>query len=109
MIARRLISVDSTGRGTFDITPEVETFVEASDISVGLCHIFVQHTSASLIVCENVDPSVREDLETFMLDIVTDGDHRFRHDQEGPDDMAAHIRSVITQTTITAPIAIIVE
>jgi secondary thiamine-phosphate synthase enzyme len=104
LIYQRSISVATSGRGTFEITRDIESLVAASGVSIGLCHVFIQHTSASLILCENADPGVRTDLETFMGDIAPDGDRRFIHDQEGPDDMPAHIRSVITQAEITLPI-----
>ena len=75
-----------------------------SGITNGLCHVFVHHTSASLMFCENADPSVRRDLETFMSRIAPDGDPVYEHASEGPDDMPAHIRSVLTQTEITLPV-----
>jgi secondary thiamine-phosphate synthase enzyme len=104
VVYQRSINVATGGRGTFEVTRKIESLVAASGMSTGLCHVFIQHTSASLILCENADPSVRTDLETFMGDIAPDGDGRFVHDQEGPDDMPAHIRSVITQSEITLPI-----
>ena len=104
MVYQCNISVTTKGRGTVEITSEVESHVATSGIGSGLCHIFIQHTSASLILCENADPNVRRDLETFMRDIAPDGDRRFVHDQEGPDDMPAHIRSILTQTDLTIPI-----
>ncbi len=99
------LSVATEGRGTYEITRDIEALVSASEVSVGLCHVFVLHTSASLIVCENADVNVRRDLEAFMADLAPDGDPRFVHTQEGPDDMPAHIRSVLTQTAITVPVA----
>jgi secondary thiamine-phosphate synthase enzyme len=96
--------VPTEGRGTYEITHEIKALVSGSGVGVGLCNVFVQHTSASLIVCENADGDVRRDLETFMRDLVPDGDRRFIHRQEGPDDMPAHIRSVLTQTAVTVPV-----
>ncbi len=78
--------------------------VKRSGVRHGLCHLFIRHTSASLIVCENADPAVRHDLETFMAKLSPDGDPTFTHRQEGEDDMAAHIRSVITQTEMSVPV-----
>ncbi len=75
-----------------------------SGISVGICHVFIQHTSASLMVCENADPDVYHDLENFMLKLVPDGDPMFIHTSEGEDDMSAHVRSILTQTELTLPI-----
>ncbi len=98
------ISVQTRGRETIDISREVEQLLRASQIEQGLCHVFVHHTSASLIITENADSNVRRDLENFIAKLVLDGDPDYRHDQEGPDDMAAHIRSVLTQSEITIPI-----
>jgi secondary thiamine-phosphate synthase enzyme len=82
----------------------VSEAVADTDTDVSLCHVFITHTSASLMLCENADPDVRRDLETFMSDLVPDGDSRFVHTAEGPDDMPAHVRSVLTQTELTLPI-----
>lgn len=97
--------IDTRGRGTLDITPQVARIVGESRIDTGTCHVFLHHTSASLILCENADPTVRIDLEDFMGRLVRDGDPRFRHDDEGPDDMAAHIRSILTKMDITLPVS----
>ncbi len=96
--------VETRGRGSVDITGRVAAAVDASDVDDGLCHLFIRHTSASLIVNENADPAVLQDLETFMRDLVPDGDPRFRHTAEGPDDMPAHIRSILTQTDLSIPV-----
>ncbi len=104
MVFQRSVNVATGGRGTVEITRDIESLVAESGMNAGLCHVFIQHTSASLVLCENADPAVRTDLETFMGDIAPDGDRRFVHDQEGPDDMPAHIRSIITQSEITLPI-----
>jgi len=102
---QEIISVKTQGRSTIDITYEIEKLVARSGIKVGLCNLFIQHTSASLILCENADPDVRLDLENFMRQIVKDGDALFRHTAEGPDDMPAHIRNVLTSSSLTIPIA----
>lgn len=99
------LELRTDGRGTRDITREVAQVVRAADAGTGLCHVFVRHTSASLIICENADPSVRRDLERFTADWVPDGDPRFEHAVEGADDMPAHIRSVFTHTALTVPVA----
>jgi secondary thiamine-phosphate synthase enzyme len=104
MMQQYSISIQTRGRATIDISDEVGRLVSASAIDCGLCHVFIQHTSASLIITENADGNVRRDLETYLSRLVTDGDPAYLHDQEGPDDMAAHIRSVLTQTEITIPI-----
>lgn len=99
------ITVDSRGRGTVDVTAEVQRAVADAGVDSGLCNVFVHHTSASLIVCENADPSVRGDLERFFARLVPDGDPIFEHTAEGPDDMSAHVRSILTQTSISLPVA----
>ena len=104
MIEQQTISVHTQGRSTINITSEVEQVLRNSCIETGLCHVFVHHSSASLIITENADSDVRRDLENFISKLVQDGDPAYLHDQEGPDDMAAHIRSVLTQTEITIPI-----
>ncbi|MEW5756686.1 MAG: secondary thiamine-phosphate synthase enzyme YjbQ [Pseudomonadota bacterium] len=105
MLKQESVVVATTqGRGTYEITEQVARIVRAAGITTGLCHVFVHHTSASLMLCENADPSVRRDLERFMSALAPDGDRRYEHDDEGPDDMAAHIRTVITQTGLTIPV-----
>ena len=105
MTHQEQLVIDTRGRGTLDITPQVARIVGESRIDTGTCHVFLHHTSASLILCENADPTVRTDLEDFMGRLVRDGDPRFRHDDEGPDDMAAHIRSILTKMDITLPVS----
>lgn len=97
-------TVSTGGRGTSDVTARIQKAVRASGIQTGMCHVFVRHTSASLMLCENADPAVRYDLETFMARQVPDGDPMFTHDAEGPDDMPAHIRSILTQSDLNLPI-----
>ena len=102
---RTNINVPTQGRGTYDITSQAMKLVVESEIGEGLCNLFIAHTSASLIVCENADPDVRVDLERFLSDLVPDGDPRYRHQDEGPDDMPAHVRSVLTSTSLCIPVA----
>lgn len=104
MIEQQTITVRTEGRGTINITREVDEVLRSSAVEQGLCHVFVHHTSASLIITENADSDVRRDLENYIAKLVLDGDPAYLHDQEGPDDMAAHIRSVLTQSEITIPI-----
>ena len=104
MVFQHTLTVATRGRGTHDLTREVQAAVRDSGIRTGLCHVFVQHTSASLMLCENADPAVRADLERFMSRIAPDGDPLFQHDDEGPDDMPAHVRSVLTGTDLTLPV-----
>jgi secondary thiamine-phosphate synthase enzyme len=104
MVHRGELSISTRSRGTYDITRDIATIVTASSVHVGLATVFIHHTSASLIICENADPSVREDLEAFAARLVPDGDPLFTHDAEGDDDMPAHIRSVLTQTSLGIPV-----
>ena len=104
MVVQETLTVSTRGRGTYDISGDVAKIVTSSGVKNGLCNVFVQHTSASLMLCENADPTVRSDLESFMSRIVPDGDPLFQHTTEGPDDMPAHVRSVLTQSGLTVPI-----
>ncbi|MBT8066695.1 MAG: secondary thiamine-phosphate synthase enzyme YjbQ [Gammaproteobacteria bacterium] len=104
MIDQRELRVSTKGRGTYDITGDVQRAVRDSGVTSGLCHVFICHTSASLMLCENADPSVMRDLETFMSRQVPDGDPIFTHTAEGPDDMPAHIRSILTQSDLNLPV-----
>ncbi|MGE0546678.1 MAG: secondary thiamine-phosphate synthase enzyme YjbQ [Kofleriaceae bacterium] len=104
MVHRGELTVATHGRGSYDITNDVIGIVGDSRIRDGLATIWVHHTSASLIVCENADPTVRRDLEAFMARLVPDGDKLFMHTDEGEDDMPAHVRSVLTQTSIGVPV-----
>jgi len=105
MIYQETVSIITPGRGTTDITPLLVRQLKQSGITTGICNIFIQHTSASLILCENADPAVRVDLETFMSSLIKDGDPAFRHDTEGADDMPAHIRSILTDSSLTVPVS----
>jgi len=98
------IEIRNSGRGFTEITSQVNQQVLASRLQSGLCHLFLRHTSASLLITENADRDVRADLETFMQKCAPDGDPAYRHDMEGPDDMPAHIRSVLTSTELTVPV-----
>ena len=99
------LTVQSSGRGAYEVTQNIEQMIRDSGVQQGLCHLFIQHTSASLIISENADPAVHKDLETFMSRLSPDGDSMFTHRAEGDDDMPAHIRSVLTQTELNVPIA----
>lgn len=104
MISHRDIEIRTRGRGTYDLTAQVQSAVRDSGLRTGLCQVFCQHTSASLMLCENADPEVRADLERFMQRLVPDGDPLFRHVAEGPDDMPAHVRSLVTQSALSLPV-----
>lgn len=99
------MQIRTSGRGSYEITGDVERVVADSRVKTGLCHLFIQHTSASLIVCENADPTVRRDLDTWFERMVPDGDPMFDHTAEGADDMPAHIRSILTQSSLTIPVS----
>lgn len=105
MIFQSTLAFRTRGRGTTDITADVATTVAASGVRTGLCTVFVQHTTASLILCENADPDVRHDLETLFARLAPDGDSAWHHDTEGPDDMASHARSILAGSTLTVPVS----
>jgi len=104
MLSQCELSVATAGRGTYELSEQVQDAVLASGIGAGMCHLFIRHTSASLMLCENADPAVMRDLETFMSRTAPDGDPMFTHTDEGPDDMPAHIRSILTQSDLNIPI-----
>ena len=97
------ISIDTQGRGCINVTDHVQKAIPVG--CNGIAHVFIQHTSASLIIMENADPDVLTDLERYFTDLVLDGDPRFKHSAEGPDDMSAHVRSALTQTSLSVPVA----
>lgn len=104
MSLTREIIVRTPGRGLHEITGEVSRVVRESASRDGLCTLFIRHTSASLLIQENADPSARADLEAWLDRHVPDGDLRFTHTDEGPDDMPSHIRAALTQVSISIPI-----
>ena len=104
MVIQETLIIRTAGRGSIEISRQINDLVRGSGISSGICNIFIQHTSASLILCENADPTVRTDLESFMEKLVPDGDTMFRHTAEGADDMPAHIRSILTDSSVTVPV-----
>jgi secondary thiamine-phosphate synthase enzyme len=104
MIHQQQLLFSTTGRGTLDITSEVARIVGIACCATGVATIFVHHTSASLILCENADPEVRADLEAWLARAVPDGDALYRHTAEGPDDMPAHVRSTLTASSLSIPI-----
>jgi len=104
MVHQQQLRFSTKGRGTYNISQQVDEVISESGIKTGICQIFIHHTSASLILCENADPTVRTDLETFMKRLVPDGDNMFKHKDEGDDDMPAHIRTVLTESSLSIPI-----
>ena len=105
MFKRYSLKIQTSGRSTIEITADINNLVSRSGIMTGLCHVFIEHTSASLIITENADADVRRDLEYFISKLVIDGDPNYIHNQEGDDDMAAHIRSVLTSSETTIPVS----
>ena len=105
MAGQQTLQFRTQGRSTLDITGEVGRVVRMAGVGVGLVNVFVQHTSCSLTITENADPSVRHDLETLARRWAPDGDTAYRHDDEGDDDMAAHARSVLTGCSVTVPVS----
>jgi secondary thiamine-phosphate synthase enzyme len=105
MIVQQQLFVQTHRRGTTNISQQVTDVIASASIGYGLCHVFVHHTSASLMLCENADPTVRKDLDKFMQRLAPDGDPLFDHVDEGPDDMPAHVRTVITHTDLTIPVS----
>ena len=104
MVNQQTIRISTDGRGFYDITSKVNSFLQDTPFEKGLCHVFIQHTSASLLICENADPNVRHDVEQFFSKLVIDGDESYHHSYEGADDMAAHLRSILTESSIILPI-----
>jgi secondary thiamine-phosphate synthase enzyme len=104
MAYQQSFEVHTRGRGTIEITDEVARIVGAAGIAVGLVNVFVQHTSCSVVLTENADPSVRRDLETLAARWAPDGDAAYRHDDEGDDDMAAHGRNILAGASLSVPV-----
>ncbi|MFO8004774.1 secondary thiamine-phosphate synthase enzyme YjbQ [Thioalkalivibrio sp.] len=102
--ASHTLTLRTTGKGLYECTPEVAAWVRSSGIESGLLTLFVQHTSASLLIQENADPDVRADLEDFFARLVPEASASYRHRSEGPDDMPAHVRSALTQTQLSIPV-----
>lgn len=102
--AQREITVATSGQGLYEISDAARAFTEEAGIATGQLTVYCRHTSASLIIQENADPDVQRDLLAFFRRLVPDGDPLFVHTIEGPDDMPAHVKSALTQTSITIPI-----
>lgn len=99
------ISVATGGRGLVDITARVQRVLDGAAITTGLCTVFVQHTSASLVIQENADPAVRRDMERWVERVAPEDASAYEHDDEGADDMPAHLRSVLSRTSEVVPVA----
>jgi secondary thiamine-phosphate synthase enzyme len=103
-IATANFEVRTRGRGFVELDDRMRSALAESRVREGIAHVFTQHTSCSLLVCENADPVVREDLERFFSRLARDGDPLFEHDAEGPDDMPAHVRSILTGVHLSIPV-----
>ena len=104
MLVQYKFDITTPGRGIITITHSVAEFVAQAGITTGLCHVFLHHTSASLIICENHDSLVQRDLEAFMCRLIPDGDPLYQHTEEGPDDMPSHVRTVLTASFLSVPV-----
>jgi len=98
------LRVATRGQGLTEITRELQAIVTDAAVADGICTLFVQHTSASLVVQENADPDVQRDLQAFFRRLVPEGDPLWTHTAEGPDDMPAHVRAALTQTSLSIPV-----
>lgn len=101
----RRITIETSGQGMREITREVEKIVQGEGIREGLCTLFLRHTSASLVIQENADPTAKRDLERWLNRLVPEGDAFYSHDAEGPDDMPSHIKAALTASSLSIPIA----
>jgi secondary thiamine-phosphate synthase enzyme len=100
----KILSIPTHGQGLHEFTTEVETIVQAAGLEQGLCTLFIRHTSASLLIQENADPSARRDLEKWLNRLVKENDPIYSHTLEGPDDMPSHIKAALTATSLSIPI-----
>jgi secondary thiamine-phosphate synthase enzyme len=100
----RQFCVDTPGQGLVEVTAQVASHVKSSGIDEGLCTVFVRHTSASLVIQENADPTAKSDLERWLARLVPEGDPFYEHDAEGPDDMPSHIKAALTATSLSIPV-----
>ena len=101
---QKQIQIETRGRGAVEISAKINAAIQDHQIELGLAHVFLRHTSASLMLCENADVTVLHDMETILQRLAPDGDPEYRHNYEGDDDMAAHVRSVLTTNEVTLPI-----
>ena len=101
---QKQLHMETPGRGAIDVTNEINHCLLGADIATGIAHIFLKHTSASMMLCENADPTVLQDMETFFSQLVPDGAPEYQHSYEGDDDMPANIRSVLTSNDLSIPI-----
>lgn len=101
---KETIVIQTSGKGLYDFSAKVEELIQQWGVQEGICHLFIQHTSASLVASESYDPSARQDLEAFMDHLVPEGQPWFRHTLEGADDSPSHMRSMLTHTSLSIPV-----
>lgn len=101
----RRLPIPTRGQGLYDFTSDVRRAVADSGIGDGLCTLFIRHTSASLIIQENADPGVQRDLQAWLSRLVPEGDPLYTHNDEGPDDMPAHVKAALTNASLAIPVA----
>ncbi|NJC96445.1 MAG: secondary thiamine-phosphate synthase [Anaerolineales bacterium] len=101
---KTILEISTRGKGLYDITGTLRAQLQNWNVSEGMCFLFLPHTSASLVISENWDPTARADLETFMERLVPEGDDWYTHDLEGADDATSHIRAMLTDTSLTVPV-----
>lgn len=104
MTKHSTLNVITQGQGLLEITRQLESVVQQAKVGLGMCHLFVQHTSCSLLIQENADPSARRDLESWLNRLVPENDSLYTHIYEGSDDMPAHIKASLTATSLSIPI-----
>jgi secondary thiamine-phosphate synthase enzyme len=100
---QEILALSPPGQGLMDITPQIDAAVGRSAVETGMVHLFIRHTSASLVIQENADDDVQIDLQNFLRRLVPEGDPLYRHTAEGPDDMPAHVKSALTATSLSIP------
>ena len=103
--AQGSLTFESTGQGLSEVTQEIVHWVGKQGIGTGMLTVYIRHTSASLLIQENADPDVVSDLESFFKQLVTEDPNLYRHQTEGPDDMPAHIKGALTQTSLSIPVS----
>ena len=103
-VHQEIVEIETKGRGTYDVTARARKVVAASGVTTGLCTVFCRHTSASLVIQENADPSVRRDMEVWIAKVAPEDPTAYEHDAEGPDDMPSHLRSAMTRSSESVPV-----
>jgi secondary thiamine-phosphate synthase enzyme len=103
-MSQQTFTVRTRGRGFEDISAQVGDIVRGAGVETGMCNVFLRHTSASVLICENADPAVQRDLERFMQRVAPDGSPEYEHDAEGPDDMPSHIRATLAGQSVSVPV-----